>query len=193
MKSLFIKLILILFLFPTLGQSQIKLPFKKKSEDKANEEIDDAIDEGLDGLFGKKKKKGDKSDEAEATATEEATAAAASEGTSDEVLKPWSKYDFVPGDIVIFEDNLEGEQNGEFPSQWDLINGYVENAKLGEENVIKFSIDNSGSTITPLMKKEGDYLPEKFTIEFDIYLSHRTSKYRVSLWDIRQGSREPAR
>ena len=82
MKSFFIKLILILFLIPTLGQSQIKLPFKKKSEDKANEEIDDAIDEGLDGLFGKKKKKGDKPDEAEATATEEATAAAASEGTS---------------------------------------------------------------------------------------------------------------
>jgi outer membrane protein OmpA-like peptidoglycan-associated protein len=192
MKSLFIKLILILFLIPTLGQSQIKLPFKKKSEDKANEEIDDAIDEGLDELFGKKKKKGDEPDEAEATATEEAAAATASGGTSDEVLKPWSKYDFVPGDIVIFEDNLDGEQNGEFPSQWDLIDGYAENALLGEENVIKFSIDNSGSTITPLMKKEGDYLPEKFTIEFDIYVSYRTSKYRVYLWDKRQGSREPA-
>src|SRR5210317_2224452 len=179
MKSLFIKLILILFLIPTLGQSQIKLPFKKKSEDKANEEIDDAIDEGLDGLFGKKKKKGDEPDEAEATATEEATAATASEGTSDEVLKPWSKYDFVPGDIVIFEDNLEGEQNGEFPSQWDLIDGYVENALFADENVIRFPIENTGATIKPLMKKEGDYLPEKFTIEFDMYLSHRTTKYEI--------------
>ena len=39
------------------------------------------------------------------------------------------------------------------------------------------------------MKKEGDYLPEKFTVEFDIYLSKRTSKYRVFLWDKRISSR----
>ncbi len=141
-------------------------------------------------LFGKEKEKGETEEkEGEATA-EEAAAANTAEGTSDEVLKPWSKYDFVPGDIVIFEDNLEGEQNGEFPSQWDLIDGYVENALFAGENIIRFPIENEGATITPLMKKEGDYLPEKFTIEFDMYLSDRTSKYRVYLWGT-EGSREP--
>lgn len=30
----------------------------------------------------------------------------------------WAKYDFVPGMEIIFEDNQEGEQNGEFPSKW---------------------------------------------------------------------------
>lgn len=35
-------------------------------------------------------------------------------------LKVYSKFDFVPGDEVIFEDNLTSEQDGEFPSKWDL-------------------------------------------------------------------------
>lgn len=195
MRSFYVKLFLILFLIPTLGQSQIRLPFKKKTEKRINKEIDESIDEGLDEIFESddKEKKDSESNEAtpEETTPGEASSTNSTEASNDEVAKPWSKYDFVPGDIVIFEDNLEGEQNGEFPSQWDLIDGYVENALFTNENVIRFPVENSGATITPLMKKEGDYLPEKFTIEFDIYLSDRTSKYRVFLWDKRKGSREP--
>ncbi len=50
----------------------------------------------------------------------------------------WSKFDFVPGDEIIFDDNQEGERNGEFPRRWDLTNGSVENAVLDGENVIFF-------------------------------------------------------
>ena len=72
----------------------------------------------------------------------------------------------MPGDKIIFEDDLSGEQLGEFPSKWDLLGGNAENAKFGDENVISF---NQGRTqITPLMEKE-EYLPEIFTIEFDVY------------------------
>ncbi|MCK5105240.1 MAG: OmpA family protein, partial [Cyclobacteriaceae bacterium] len=98
----------------------------------------------------------------------------------------WSKFDFVPGDVVIFEDDLILEENGEFPSKWDLISGYAENALFDGENVIRFTHENSGAKITPLMNKEGDYLPEKFTFEFDAYLSSRTSKYVISFWDQRE-------
>lgn len=85
----------------------------------------------------------------------------------EEELKVWSKYDFVAGDKVIFEDNLAGEQVGEFPSKWDLVNGNAEIALLGDEKVISFVQKNT--EITPLMKSE-NYLPEIFTIEFDVYL-----------------------
>jgi len=45
----------------------------------------------------------------------------------------WNKYDFVPGEKIIFEDNHEGEENGEFPSRWDLAGGgNVENAVFGD-------------------------------------------------------------
>ena len=83
-----------------------------------------------------------------------------------EELKVWSKYDFVAGDKVIFEDNLADEQVGEFPSKWDLVSGNVEIALLGDEKVI--SLVENRSEITPLMDTE-NYLPEVFTIEFDIY------------------------
>lgn len=55
----------------------------------------------------------------------------------------WNKYDFVPGDKIIFEDNQEGEQNGEFPSRWDLAGGGgVENAALMKEHSdISFSVE----------------------------------------------------
>ena len=192
MKNNITYLLILFILFPTIGYGQIKVPVKKKTERKVNNEIDDAIDKGLDGIFGgKKKKTSQKTISEEPVLAEENTTGAEENAGGDVILKPWSKYDFVPGDIVIFEDNLDGEQNGEFPSQWDLIDGYVENALFDNETIIRFPIENAGASITPLMKKEGDYLPEKFTVEFDIYLSARTSKYRVYLWDKKKSSRPP--
>jgi OOP family OmpA-OmpF porin len=192
MKNIFKHLLILTMLIPTFGYSQVKFPVKKKTERRVNNEIDGAIDKGLDGIFGGKKKNTSQKTISQEPSNEEENTAVEEENTSgDAILKPWSKYDFVPGDIVIFDDNLETEQNGEFPSQWDLVDGYVENALFSNEKVIRFPIENSGATITPLMKKEGDYLPEKFTVEFDIYLSQRTSKYRVSLWDKRKSSRAP--
>jgi outer membrane protein OmpA-like peptidoglycan-associated protein len=47
-----------------------------------------------------------------------------------------------------------------------LLAGNAENAKFGDENVI--SLLQRGTKITPLMEKE-EYLPEIFTIEFDVY------------------------
>jgi outer membrane protein OmpA-like peptidoglycan-associated protein len=184
-----------------IAYGQVKDPKKaagEEAEDRTNQQIDDQIDKGFDklekgigNLFGKKKKKKQKEDEGEQQMSESTGEPVESGETvvgedASTPLKPWSKYDFVPGEMVIFEDNLEGERNGEFPSQWDLIDGYVENAIFGEEIVIRFTHDNSGATITPLMTKEGDYLPEKFTIEMDVYLSHRTTKYYIEWWDKRQ-------
>jgi len=203
MKAIQNNFIILLIILPSLTFGQIKFPIKKKSEDKANDKIESTIDDGFNSteknfdnsvksLFGKKNKKGNPETVTEEPETDENNTAN-EEASSDEdmILKPWSKYDFVPGDIVIFEDNLEGEQNGEFPSQWDLVNGYVENASFANENIIRFPVENAGATIIPLMKKEGDYLPEKFTIEFDMYLSDRTSRYTVYLWDKKKSSRPP--
>ncbi|MCK5469990.1 MAG: hypothetical protein KAI99_15820, partial [Cyclobacteriaceae bacterium] len=118
MKNVIKYSLILLILFPTSGYSQVKFPVKRKTERRVNNEIDGAIDKGLDGLFGGKKKKTSQKTITEEPVNEKDNTPVA--GESAETLKPWSKYDFVPGDIVIFEDNLEGEQNGEFPSQWDL-------------------------------------------------------------------------
>lgn len=179
MKNIFLLLIVGFFLqMPAVSEAQILGKLKKKAEKQVEKEVEKA----LEGEAEEPQKEEKQTKEAQQKPEE----------TKDEqVARPWSKYDFVPGETVLFEDNLEGEQNGEFPSQWDLIDGYVENALFSGENVIRFPIENSGATIKPLMKKEGDYLPEKFTIEFDMYLSSRTSKYRVYLWDKGKSNRRP--
>lgn len=102
----------------------------------------------------------------------------------------WQNYDFVPGTEIIFEDNQEGEQNGEFPSKWDLTGGLVENANFGNENIILFvkmaaMVNKQG--IVPLMNNPGnDYLPEAFTIEFDAYFEQGLPSqniYRLLFYD----------
>ncbi len=92
----------------------------------------------------------------------------------------WSKYDFVPGDKVIFEDDLIHEENGEFPSRWDLKQGNVEVAEYGGDNVIMFR--DGAPTIMPYLKDASqDYLPDVFTIEFDLYCGN--DNFVVYLFD----------
>ena len=96
----------------------------------------------------------------------------------------WNKYDFVPGDSIIFEDNQENEQNGEFPSKWDLSEGgSVENAVFGEDNVLYFKDDDTW--IVPFIKNpDKDYLPDIFTIEFDAWFEKEEyCVYYLELYD----------
>ncbi len=121
----------------------------------------------------KRHKKEDKKEKEEAENEQEKsveqTVQQDSESSEDqEPQLVWSKYDFIPGDKVIFEDDLAGEENGEFPSRWDLKEGNVEVAEFGGENVIMFR--DGHPTIMPYLKNPSeDYLPEVFTIEFDLY------------------------
>jgi hypothetical protein len=182
---IFTVLIALLFCLSPDAQAQIKNPAKKVKEkgvDRTNRGIDNAIDKGYDkleegvgNLFRKKDKetKDEKTEEApdESSGQGKSTESGKSSGSRAVPALSWSKYDFVPGDKVIFEDNLAGEENGEFPSRWDLNDGTVEVAVLDGENVIMFR--EYGSTIIPYMKDpESDYLPDIFTVEFDAYIPH---------------------
>ena len=189
-KSIFL-LFLMLILIPFSGQSQFNKVLKKKSE-KSTEK---AIDKGIDNLFGGKKDKesGEKKvqevKETDKTASEPAKNESAGQDKATESSKPvltWSKYDFVQGDQVIFEDNLAGEQNGEFPSRWDLVAGTVEIAGVDGENVIMFR--GGSPRIIPYLKNpKEDHLPDIFTIEFDLY-HPGYGTFKVFLYDVKNQS-----
>lgn len=101
-------------------------------------------------------------------AKEAASAPAAAKATAAEYMKS----DFVPGDIILFEDLVEGEQIGEFPSKWDLERGNAEIAKVNGQQAIALSGDDSW--ITPLMKDGSkNYLGDVFTLEFDYLYDDR--------------------
>jgi OmpA-OmpF porin, OOP family len=172
---------------------------EEKGVDRTNEQIDkqidkgyDKLEEGIGNIFGKKKKKPAEVDPEDkiSESTGETVNKESGEGESGAVSSTgpeldWSKYDFVPGEIILFEDILEGEENGEFPSRWDLVEGVVENAKFNNENVIYFRAP--GSTIIPYVKDpEHDYLPETFTFEFDAWFeTDEYAGYMVLLYDVK--------
>jgi outer membrane protein OmpA-like peptidoglycan-associated protein len=169
MRTFFIYTFLLFFLIPIFSEAQLKNVFKRKSEEVA----EDAIDEGVDSIFGKKKKKGKEETEAEDTeettgADENAPEAAAATTEEEKAVLKWAKYDFVPGDQIIFEDNLMYEENGEFPSRWDLDRGNAEVAEFGGDMVIM--LRDGAPAIVPYFKDpQEDYLPDIFTIEFDLF------------------------
>jgi outer membrane protein OmpA-like peptidoglycan-associated protein len=182
----------ILVLFLAASTSHAGFDFLKKVKDsvekKLDQKADDSIDKGMDetekALTGGGEKDagaGSASDNASVDKSGKSGGDSSTQ-TNQAKLKAWSKYDFVPGDEIIFYDDLQGEENGEFPSRWDLEVGNVEVAVYDGQKVINFAT-NQKSGITPLMKQKGDYLPEKFTIEFDAYFSEFCTTYYVLLYD----------
>ncbi|MBS2099350.1 OmpA family protein [Carboxylicivirga linearis] len=196
MKNLII--IVCLFVLSTQIKAQVKVDVGKKVESsanrKANQKTDEAIDktfdkleEGIGSLFGKKKKKSSKSSVAQEK-TEVSTSSSDKEVSdkapvADKVTMNWSKFDFVPGDEVIFSDAPDiDEENGEFPTRWDLKGGQVEIVEVDGEKVIAF-FDGSPEIVPYLKNAETDYLPDVFTIEFDIYRPAHGNRFFVYLWD----------
>jgi OOP family OmpA-OmpF porin len=100
-----------------------------------------------------------------------ASATAHAEGTTKAVpaaaaedMTLYTKYDFVPGDKVIFYDDMKDEEEGEFPYRWNLDRGVYEVVKLGKEFWIMCT--NEGS-IRP--KMAAGPLPAQYTAELEFY------------------------
>ncbi len=202
MKTKIIISLIILFCVGFGAQGQVKLNLKKKTtnqaNNRANRKSDELIDKGFDkledgigSLFGKKKKnKKKKGVEVDEQAVSQEQGSSQFEGESPKspnVL--WSKFDFVPGDEVIFEDGPDiMEENGEFPSRWDLVDGQIEIANVDGENVMMF-IDGAPRIVPFLKNAKDDYLPEVFTIEFDFYKPVKGNRISVYLFDYKNQER----
>jgi len=104
--------------------------------------------------------------ESNATSSQESTTSPSVSSTASaaEDMTLYTKYDFVPGNKVIFYDDMTDEEEGEFPYRWNLDRGVFEIVRLGKEFWIMCSDDGS---IRP--KIADAPLPEKYTVEFEIY------------------------
>ena len=169
-----------------LGQrakERAKENIERKVEQKTDDLIDGIFNKAEDATKGKgRKKRGAGEDtpaETQPAAVQQATtperdgvinnASVAQSGQQKgkTAEMSWNRYDFVAGDEVFFEDLLTNEQQGEFPSQWDLLGGSAEIVKVNGENAILLT--NDDTRISPYMENGKSYLPEIFTIEFDYY------------------------
>ena len=124
-----------------------------KVDDKVRRETDKAMDDALDGKETSESNDADNKDV---------------EDTPQEVEAEYQQSDFVPGTAVFFEDYLQGEQMGEFPSKWDLIDGSTDVANMKGKKCIHFE---PGTRIEPLMTNQSSYLPDFFTLECDFWMN----------------------
>ena len=149
---------------------------KNAIERNAERKTEEAVDKVFNGEIGKGKKDKNNNGNNNADAVYDNGDATAQSGqqTSDEMA--WNKTDFVAGDEVIFEDLLIGEQLGEFPSMWELIEGNAEIGQMNGENIISME---QWTKICPLMKDMKNYLSESFTVEFDFYVPNEDKGSRI--------------
>ena len=155
-------------------QQKIEREAENRAQKKIDKEIDKAFDEAEDEIDGKNKDENKQDDNnsnssSSDNSSENTNKGEAPENSNNDPVLVWSKFDFIPGDTVIFEDSPSAdEENGEFPSRWDLYEGSAEIANVNGENVIMF-IDRGGEIVPYLKNSNEDYLPEIFTIEFDVW------------------------
>ncbi len=144
-----------------LGQKALNKA-KEKVENKVERTVSKKADEVLDGESS-----------SQTSRTTSDRAATAEDAADDVPVEAGAvKNDFVRGSVVMFEDNMQGEQVGEFPSKWDLVRG---NAEVAVINGVKcIEMDKHDSWISPLVKGGiKNYLGDVFTIEYDMLYDDR--------------------
>lgn len=175
MKKLFlIAIVCLAFMLPANAQilRRIGESAARAAEGAVSNQINRKIDEGIDDAFNKNKKNKNKDAEQaeEIDDEEEATSQSSKKSKAKQprtIEAAYSKCDFVPGDEIIFDDDLVGEQLGEFPSKWDLIGGVSEVVKFDGKMALDFQ-DNT-TRVAPLMKNPRNYLTDEFTVECDFF------------------------
>ena len=151
---------------------------KQAVENNLGNKVEDGVNKALDGVLGGKKGN-DKSDDSKAARNSSADDEYVLDEEPDAVTGS-VKNDFVRGSIIMFEDDMQGEQVGEFPSKWDLERGNAEIATVNGQKCIAMMGDDSW--ITPLVKGGiKNYLGDVFTVEYDMLYKHSDGGAHVEL------------
>ncbi len=138
---------------------------ENKVLNKSAEATEKAIDEAAEGM----KKKDEKNDETAGAGNENnsvPSTVAAHAASDTGSLISYSNYDFVPGDRIIYSYDMSGETDSEIPGRMLLNSGNAEIQTYKGEKVL-MAPAGGAPYMVPYMK-ENAYLPEQFTVEFDL-------------------------
>ncbi len=152
------------FFLSTQVNAQIINP-KKALEKKANKVIEKKIEEIPEDASKKEEQPKEEEVQVEEKKEEQTKTAGESKAKADSVpsLQAYSKFDFIPGEKVIFYDDFSQDNVGDFPALWNT-NGSAEvvTTNLYPGKWMKFSTTNAIWTDGLLT------LPDNYTIEFDV-------------------------
>jgi outer membrane protein OmpA-like peptidoglycan-associated protein len=128
---------------------------KKKAEDKINEKTEKKVDDTINGK---------KSEEAKSEENNSGSTASGENSSATSSVKVYSKFDFVPGEKIVVQEDFMQDAVGDFPDKWNTNSS-------GE--VVTIS-NNSGHWL--MMPQPGtfmpefiDTLPDNFTFEYDLF------------------------
>ncbi len=166
------------------AEEKAKKEAEKRTEHRINKGIDKTFDKAEEEIDGVAKGDNESNNKQQQESTNgQQPGNNTEQAQASQMNVQWSKFDFVPGDEVIFLDAPDiMEENGEFPSRWDTDGGQTEIANVNGENVILF-IDGNPKIIPYLKNAKEDYLPEVFTIEFDLYRAAGSNRFFCRLYD----------
>lgn len=145
---------------------------KKKVGDKANQEADKAINKADEKAPTSKDNDEKSADSGEKSDAPKGSGSVASVST---------KFDFVPGDKVIFYDDFSQDELGEFPANWKLEEGTLEVAEMDGRRWLRSTSITSRFTMklpaTPT-------LPEYWTFELDFYCGEPSGNV-LTVWGVK--------
>ncbi len=168
MKKLVI-LLIILLVAGTTANAQFLERLKNRAQEAVERNVGDIVEQEINDAFeGNNKEKKDKKSKKDKASSNEDAEYDEEEAEPQDVDATYEQSDFVPGAVVFFEDDLQNEQMGEFPSKWDLIEGSADVATLKGKKCIHFE---PGTWIETLMTNQNSYLPDVFTLEFDFWMN----------------------
>jgi len=135
---------------------------KQTATQKVLSEADKAVNKGIDKAIAAPKKKSNGSQDAPVDpGAEESTPTAAQQAS----IKAFSKYDFIPGDSVIYATNFVGEALGELPAGWNSNRSSVTVSLDGMPDQW-LRMAQGGVALTDNEENFG----EDFTAEFDLLM-----------------------
>jgi outer membrane protein OmpA-like peptidoglycan-associated protein len=156
-------------------KNEVKSRAENKIINKAGNAIDRAIDNTVDAATQKKS-----SNETVAVNTQNTSndANVAENKNSKPAVAAYKNYDFVPGDKIIFEPDMSNEADAELPARFTVKKGTAEIQSYEGEKILHLQ-PNASTAVEPLMNTT-HYLPDQFTLEFDVMYENDDTYFRYS-------------
>ncbi len=130
-------------------------------KNKVNQKVNDAVDKSIDNMGKKKKGSSDTSGDAGSNGNTGATSsgdggtgATTTAAATSTNITSYSKFDFVPGDKIIVQEDFAQDAIGDFPAQWNTHSG---------AEVVTVS-NRPGKWLA--IKQDGVFFPEYITANF---------------------------
>lgn len=179
MKKFFLLLPLLLTLQLTHAQilKRIGRNAQRKVEQKIDQKVDKAIDDAVDGKPKTKKESGKSGAGNDDTSGTEGTINQNSGNGKQGTLKSYSKFDFIPGEKILVEEDFSQDAIGDFPGKWNT-NSTGELVNVEGKTGKWLSLSKDGVFMPEFITS----LPENFTLEFEVMCNPEYSFYSTPLY-----------